>query len=192
MGNQGLQGRERRGGIFWLCWPWTPSLNFLPSSAAPGRRTPAALPTPARKPIRISPTYTVSTGTTVERWSLPANGTSSRTLASMSAPPTWDPGFSRYLCPPGTPELVKELSSPDICIGCASSSGSVQGWVTEVLEPDLLLTKISQVNQNWRKERILDVPLCKEDCQRWWEDCRTSSTCKSNWHKGWNWTSGEG
>uniref|UniRef100_A0A2I2Z774 Folate receptor-like domain-containing protein n=1 Tax=Gorilla gorilla gorilla TaxID=9595 RepID=A0A2I2Z774_GORGO len=49
---------------------------------------------------------------------------------------------------------------------------------------------IWQINQSWRKERILNVPLCKEDCERWWEDCRTSYTCKSNWHKGWNWTSG--
>ncbi|ELK06784.1 Folate receptor alpha [Pteropus alecto] len=49
---------------------------------------------------------------------------------------------------------------------------------------------IQQVDQSWRKERILDVPLCKEDCQSWWEDCRSSYTCKSNWHKGWNWTSG--
>ncbi|CAH6792724.1 folate receptor alpha [Phodopus roborovskii] len=49
---------------------------------------------------------------------------------------------------------------------------------------------IQQVDQSWRKERILDVPLCNEDCQRWWEDCHTSFTCKSNWHKGWDWTSG--
>ncbi|XP_054432103.1 folate receptor alpha-like isoform X1 [Pteronotus mesoamericanus] len=49
---------------------------------------------------------------------------------------------------------------------------------------------IRQVNQSWRKERVLNVPLCKEDCESWWEDCRTSYTCKSNWHKGWNWTSG--
>ncbi|XP_010601514.1 folate receptor alpha isoform X1 [Fukomys damarensis] len=49
---------------------------------------------------------------------------------------------------------------------------------------------IQQVDQSWRKERILDVPLCKEDCQRWWEDCKTSLTCKSNWHKGWNWEKG--
>ncbi|XP_017528558.3 folate receptor beta isoform X1 [Manis javanica] len=48
---------------------------------------------------------------------------------------------------------------------------------------------IQQVNQSWRKERFLNVPLCKEDCQHWWEDCRTSSTCKSNWHMGWDWTS---
>ena len=48
------------------------------------------------------------------------------------------------------------------------------------------------MNQKWRRERILNVPLCKEDCQIWWEDCRTSYTCKSNWHEGWNWSSGEG
>ncbi|XP_066216189.1 folate receptor alpha-like [Saccopteryx leptura] len=49
---------------------------------------------------------------------------------------------------------------------------------------------IQQVDQSWRKERILNVPLCREDCESWWEDCRTSYTCKSNWHTGWNWTSG--
>ncbi|XP_014445760.1 folate receptor alpha isoform X2 [Tupaia chinensis] len=49
---------------------------------------------------------------------------------------------------------------------------------------------IQKVDQSWRRERILNVPLCKEDCERWWEDCRSSYTCKSNWHKGWNWTSG--
>ncbi|XP_012861662.1 folate receptor gamma-like isoform X2 [Echinops telfairi] len=49
---------------------------------------------------------------------------------------------------------------------------------------------IRQVDQSWRKERFLDVPLCREDCQSWWEDCRTSHTCKTNWQKGWNWTSG--
>uniref|UniRef100_A0A8C3YF62 Folate receptor beta n=1 Tax=Catagonus wagneri TaxID=51154 RepID=A0A8C3YF62_9CETA len=47
-----------------------------------------------------------------------------------------------------------------------------------------------EVNQKRRKERFLNVPLCKEDCLEWWEDCRTSYTCKSSWHKGWNWTSG--
>ncbi|ELK24670.1 Folate receptor alpha [Myotis davidii] len=49
---------------------------------------------------------------------------------------------------------------------------------------------IQEVNQSWRKDQILNVPLCKEDCESWWEDCCTSYTCKSNWHKGWNWTSG--
>lgn len=35
------------------------------------------------------------------------------------------------------------------------------------------------------------MPLCKEDCDQWWEDCQDAVTCKVNWHKGWNWTTGE-
>ncbi|KAJ8368093.1 hypothetical protein SKAU_G00081210 [Synaphobranchus kaupii] len=46
------------------------------------------------------------------------------------------------------------------------------------------------VNSTWRRERILDVPLCQEDCVTWWNDCKDDFTCKENWHKGWNWTSG--
>uniref|UniRef100_A0A8C0QLB6 Folate receptor-like domain-containing protein n=1 Tax=Chelonoidis abingdonii TaxID=106734 RepID=A0A8C0QLB6_CHEAB len=47
-----------------------------------------------------------------------------------------------------------------------------------------------QVDNSWRRERILNVPLCKEDCGLWWEACKDAVTCKENWHKGWNWTSG--
>ncbi|XP_029964738.1 folate receptor [Salarias fasciatus] len=47
---------------------------------------------------------------------------------------------------------------------------------------------IQQVDQSWRKERILNVPLCKEDCESWWNDCKNDFTCKSDWHTGWNWT----
>ncbi|XP_014737601.1 PREDICTED: folate receptor alpha-like [Sturnus vulgaris] len=49
---------------------------------------------------------------------------------------------------------------------------------------------IDQADNSWRKERIRDVPLCKEDCDQWWEDCQDAVTCKVNWHKGWNWTTG--
>uniref|UniRef100_F7CKM1 Folate receptor alpha-like n=1 Tax=Monodelphis domestica TaxID=13616 RepID=F7CKM1_MONDO len=49
---------------------------------------------------------------------------------------------------------------------------------------------IQPVNSSWRKERVMNIPLCKEDCNMWWEDCKTSYTCKENWHKGWNWSSG--
>lgn len=48
-----------------------------------------------------------------------------------------------------------------------------------------------QADSSWRKERIRDVPLCQEDCEQWWEDCQDAVTCKVNWHKGWNWTTGE-
>lgn len=36
------------------------------------------------------------------------------------------------------------------------------------------------------------MPLCREDCEQWWEDCKDARTCKENWHKGWNWATGEG
>uniref|UniRef100_A0A8D2LIB6 Folate receptor-like domain-containing protein n=1 Tax=Varanus komodoensis TaxID=61221 RepID=A0A8D2LIB6_VARKO len=50
---------------------------------------------------------------------------------------------------------------------------------------------IKKVDQSWRKERILYVPLCIEDCEAWWADCQDDMTCKSNWHKGWDWSSGQ-
>ncbi|NXD28780.1 FOLR1 protein, partial [Spelaeornis formosus] len=49
---------------------------------------------------------------------------------------------------------------------------------------------IEQVDSSWRRQRILHVPLCKEDCEEWWEDCKDALTCKDNWHKGWNWATG--
>ncbi|XP_062822897.1 folate receptor alpha-like [Anolis carolinensis] len=47
---------------------------------------------------------------------------------------------------------------------------------------------VVQADQSWRRERILHVPLCKEDCEQWWEDCKDDYTCKENWHKGWDWS----
>ncbi|KAM4796196.1 folate receptor gamma-like [Rhinophrynus dorsalis] len=48
---------------------------------------------------------------------------------------------------------------------------------------------IQAVDSTWRKERILNVPLCKEDCETWYDDCKFDYTCMENWHVGWNWTS---
>lgn len=73
----------------------------------------------------------------------------------------------------------------------AGSSRSTQTVLRSEVPEFKTLYTLSQVDQSWRKERILDVPLCKEDCVLWWEDCKSSFTCKSNWHKGWNWTSGK-
>ncbi|KAG8537315.1 hypothetical protein GDO81_024721, partial [Engystomops pustulosus] len=47
---------------------------------------------------------------------------------------------------------------------------------------------IVQVDQTWRKERIVDVPLCKEDCESWYNDCQNDFTCMDNWHIGWDWS----
>ncbi|XP_062873256.1 folate receptor isoform X1 [Trichomycterus rosablanca] len=49
---------------------------------------------------------------------------------------------------------------------------------------------IQQADSSWRKERIVDVPLCLEDCESWYNDCKDDVTCKENWHKGWDWSSG--
>uniref|UniRef100_A0A8D0RYK0 Folate receptor-like domain-containing protein n=1 Tax=Sus scrofa TaxID=9823 RepID=A0A8D0RYK0_PIG len=48
---------------------------------------------------------------------------------------------------------------------------------------------IQQTDPHGQAERILDAPLCQEDCEEWWADCRTSYTCKSNWLGGWTWIS---
>uniref|UniRef100_A0A3B4BE12 Folate receptor-like domain-containing protein n=1 Tax=Periophthalmus magnuspinnatus TaxID=409849 RepID=A0A3B4BE12_9GOBI len=40
------------------------------------------------------------------------------------------------------------------------------------------------------RQRIVNVPLCLEDCHIWWEDCKNDVTCKTDWHKGWDWSSG--
>lgn len=49
---------------------------------------------------------------------------------------------------------------------------------------------IETADESWRRQRILDVPLCREDCDSWYNDCSNDFTCMENWHKGWNWTSG--
>ncbi|ELK16488.1 Putative folate receptor delta [Pteropus alecto] len=50
---------------------------------------------------------------------------------------------------------------------------------------------IRQVDPSGQRERILNAPLCQEDCEQWWTDCHTSYTCKSNWHSSWDWSQGE-
>ncbi|EDL78457.1 rCG31683, isoform CRA_a [Rattus norvegicus] len=41
------------------------------------------------------------------------------------------------------------------------------------------------------EQRLWDVPLCLEDCEEWWKDCRTSHTCKADWLHGWVWDQGK-
>lgn len=38
------------------------------------------------------------------------------------------------------------------------------------------------------RERIMSVPLCESQCQRWWDDCKTAYTCVRNWAKHFTWT----
>ena len=98
LGNQGLKGRG--GNILVVlgvrAHPWVPLPFPALNSAALGKTMPAALSTPASKPIRIFPACTDSTGTTAARWSLHASATLFRTSVSMSAHLTWGPGSRRY------------------------------------------------------------------------------------------------
>uniref|UniRef100_A0A8C0Z0M2 Folate receptor-like domain-containing protein n=1 Tax=Canis lupus familiaris TaxID=9615 RepID=A0A8C0Z0M2_CANLF len=45
-----------------------------------------------------------------------------------------------------------------------------------------------EVGSSGQGERIRDAPLCREDCEQWWEDCRTSYTCRSDWLGSWDWS----
>ncbi|MXQ97556.1 hypothetical protein E5288_WYG002792 [Bos mutus] len=65
------------------------------------------------------------------------------------------------------------------------------GPEAELYEEFCLLLRGTQVDPRWQAERVLDAPLCLEDCERWWADCRTSHTCKSNWLGGWAWSRGK-
>lgn len=43
-----------------------------------------------------------------------------------------------------------------------------------------------------RKERFRHVPMCKKDCDEWFDACKSDYTCSDNWgnFKTWNWTTG--
>ncbi|MEE6473351.1 hypothetical protein FKM82_009974, partial [Ascaphus truei] len=73
-----------------------------------------------------------------------------------------------------TPECKKHFIQDTCFFECSPNLGP---WVKETSE-------------SWRSERIVDAPLCKEDCETWWGDCKLDYTCMENWHKGWNWTTG--
>ena len=41
-----------------------------------------------------------------------------------------------------------------------------------------------------RKERFQNVPMCKKDCDEWFDACKNDFTCSDNWgdQSTWNWT----
>ena len=43
-------------------------------------------------------------------------------------------------------------------------------------------------NSTRRNERLYKLPICKRDCDSWFNDCRSSYTCASNWNRGFSWT----
>lgn len=41
-----------------------------------------------------------------------------------------------------------------------------------------------------RKERFKNVPLCKAECDNWYEACKDDFTCTDEWAENFNWSSG--
>jgi folate receptor len=38
-----------------------------------------------------------------------------------------------------------------------------------------------------RKQRFYKIPLCKKDCDSWFDACKNDWTCRDNWNKGFRW-----
>lgn len=41
-----------------------------------------------------------------------------------------------------------------------------------------------------RKERYFNLPLCSDECNKWWNSCKSDSTCIENWTRGFDWSTG--
>lgn len=73
-------------------------------------------------------------------------------------------------------------------------SPSCRNWMTQ----DLCFYECSPNVGPWliehrntiRDERFVGVPLCKSECDLWFDDCKADYTCKEDWSSGWNWTTG--
>lgn len=51
----------------------------------------------------------------------------------------------------------------------------------------LNLCKLLQIDMKKRRERFYKVPLCKSDCDVWFESCRYDFTCADNWFNSFKW-----
>jgi folate receptor len=38
-----------------------------------------------------------------------------------------------------------------------------------------------------RTQRFYKIPLCKKDCDSWFDACKNDWTCRDNWNKGFRW-----
>ncbi|XP_059268862.1 sperm-egg fusion protein Juno isoform X4 [Mustela nigripes] len=111
--------------------------------------------------------------------------------------PLWgDAARLRETLPPGhllIPVLPKpgaldpEGSAVRGRVGTKAGEAASSGHATSIL---VTCHACIQLDSGGPGERILEVPLCWEDCEQWWEDCRTSYTCKADWH-GWDRTEGK-
>jgi folate receptor len=41
-----------------------------------------------------------------------------------------------------------------------------------------------------REERYFKIPICKSECEAWFQDCKEDYTCRDDWYKGFQWKNG--
>ncbi|XP_075213952.1 folate receptor beta-like [Lycorma delicatula] len=46
---------------------------------------------------------------------------------------------------------------------------------------------VVKVDMKKRKERFYQVPLCRRNCNAWFEACKYDFTCSDNWYRNFNW-----
>lgn len=47
---------------------------------------------------------------------------------------------------------------------------------------------VVKVDMKVRKERLYQVPLCRSDCETWFDACREEYTCTDNWIRNFKWS----
>ncbi|KAF6333243.1 IZUMO1 receptor, JUNO [Rhinolophus ferrumequinum] len=90
--------------------------------------------------------------------------------------------FSLLHCGLMMPDCQKHFIQAVCFYECSPNLGP---WIQQVVRLSW------EVGLRGQEERILDAPLCREDCEQWWADCHTSYTCQSNWHGSWDWSRGK-
>jgi folate receptor len=49
---------------------------------------------------------------------------------------------------------------------------------------------VSDTSRKFRNQRYYKIPLCKRDCESWFDACKYDYTCRDNWKKGFKWQDG--
>ena len=49
---------------------------------------------------------------------------------------------------------------------------------------------VGEKGKKFRKERFYKIPMCKQDCDSWFDACKYDYTCRDNWNRGFKWING--
>ncbi|CAE1273752.1 FOLR [Acanthosepion pharaonis] len=83
--------------------------------------------------------------------------------------------FSWHHCAPLSPQCQSYFIQ-DLCFyECTPNGGP---WI------------VQDSGMKIRKERYFNLPLCSDECNKWWNSCKSDSTCIENWTRGFDWSTG--